>query len=71
MPKPKESLFYGLLEGDNYVLIKATSEKSAREHIKRRYPECDTIVSQKQFNEKLYTNELMRIRVENNLDDDF
>jgi hypothetical protein len=71
MPKSKESLFYGLLHGGNYVLIKATSEQSAREHIKRRYPECDVIVGQKQFSEKLYPNELMRIRVEPDFDDEF
>ena len=69
MPKPKESLFYGLLEGSNYVLIKATSEQSAREHIQRRYPECERVVTQKQFSDKLYTNELMRIRVENDYDE--
>lgn len=71
MPKQKESLYYGLLYGGNYVLIKATSEQSAREHIKRRYPECESIVSQKKFSDKLYPNEIMRIRVENDYDDEF
>lgn len=71
MFKSKESLFYGLLHGGNYVLIKVISENLAREHIKRRYPECDVIVGQKQFSDKLYTNELMRIRVENDYDYEF
>ena len=76
MSKQKESLYYGLLYGGNYVLIKATSEQSAREqsareHIKRRYPECESVVSQKQFSDKLYPNEIMRIRVENDYDDEF
>jgi hypothetical protein len=71
MPKPKEALYYGLLEPDFYVMVKASSEQIAIATIKTRYPECANIVSQKKFNDKLYTNELMRIRVENYIEDDF
>jgi hypothetical protein len=69
MAKQKEALYYGLLEGDSYVLVKAASEQIAIATIRGRYPECVNVVDQKKFNDKLYTNELMRIRVENYTED--
>lgn len=72
--RPREQTFYGLLESrpDSYIYIKAMSEQQALENAQRQYPDCDRVVTEKQFDEKKYTNELLRIRAENQSElDDF
>jgi hypothetical protein len=67
----REALYYGLLEGESYILVKATSAQQAIANVQRQYPECDRVVSEKDFDAKTYTEEVLRIRVENYCDDDF
>jgi hypothetical protein len=70
--RQRESLYYGLLEGESYILVKATSAQQAIANVQRQYPECDRVVSEKDFDDKTYTEEVLRIKVENQAEfDDF
>ena len=69
--RKRESLYYGLLENQSYILVKATSAQQAIANVQRQYPECDRVVSERDFDPKIYTNEVLKIRVENQAEDDF
>ena len=72
----RESLYFGVFADPDmstaYVAVLATSAKIALENVQRQFPECESIISERDFDPKQYSDELLRIRAENQSEfDDF
>jgi hypothetical protein len=67
--RTKESIYYALFSDTDkataYVAVMATSANQALENARKQFPECDRVVSERDFDTKTYTDELLRIRAEN------